>query len=48
MVELRDAERARLEMLADELKTIFAEIREDNESFIFSIADGTPPRLWVT
>ena len=47
VVELRDAERARLEMLADELKTVFAEIREDNETFIFSIAGGTPPRLWI-
>jgi hypothetical protein len=47
VVELRDAERARLAMLADELKTVFAEIREDDETFIFSIADGTRPRLWV-
>jgi len=34
-------------MLADELKTIFAEIREDHETFIFSIASGTLPRLWI-
>jgi hypothetical protein len=47
VVELRDAERARLEMLADALKSVFAEIPEDNESFIFSVAGGTPPRLWI-
>jgi hypothetical protein len=47
VVELRDAERARLDMLADELKGIFAEVPEDNESFLFTVAGGTPPRLWI-
>jgi len=47
VVELRDAERARLEMLADELKGVFAEVPEDNDTFVFSVAGGTPPRLWI-
>ena len=47
VVELRDAERARLEMLADELKGVFAEVPEDNETFLFTVARGTPPRRWV-
>ena len=47
VVELRDAERARLEMLADELKGVFAEIPPENEQFLFSVAAGTPPRLWI-
>lgn len=47
VVELRDAERARLEMLADELKGVFAEVPEDNETFLFTVAGGTPPRLWI-
>lgn len=47
VVDLRDADRARLELLADELKTIFAEVPEDNETFLFTIAEGTPPRLWI-
>ncbi|MEO8667846.1 MAG: hypothetical protein ABI399_04970 [Bauldia sp.] len=47
VVELRDAERARLEILADELKSVFAEIPPDNEQFVFSVAAGTPPRLWI-
>lgn len=47
VVELRDAERARLEMLADELKSVFAEVPAENEQFIFSVAGGTPPRLWI-
>lgn len=47
VVELRDAERARLEMLADALKGVFAEVPADNDSFLFAVAAGAPPRLWV-
>lgn len=47
VVELRDAERARLEMLADELKGVFAEVPAEDEQFAFTIAAGTPPRLWI-
>jgi len=47
VVELRDAERARLEMLADELRSVFAEIPEDNDAFVLSVSGGTPPRLWI-
>jgi hypothetical protein len=47
VVELRDAERARLEILADELKSVFAEIPSENEQFLFTVAAGTPPRLWI-
>jgi hypothetical protein len=47
VVELRDAERARLEMLADELKDVFADVPAENEQFLFTVAPGTPPRLWI-
>ncbi len=47
VVELRDAERARLELLADELKGVFAEVPGEDEQFIFTVAAGTPPRLWI-
>jgi len=47
VVELRDAERARLEMLADELKSVFAEVPPEDEQFVFKVAGGTPPRLWI-
>jgi hypothetical protein len=47
VVEMRDAERARLEVLADMLKDVFAEVPEDDEQFIFTVAAGTPPRLWI-
>jgi hypothetical protein len=47
VVELRDAERARLEILAEELRSVFNEVPADDEQFIFSVASGTPPRLWI-
>ncbi|HVY21525.1 MAG TPA: hypothetical protein VHA70_15800 [Bauldia sp.] len=47
VVELRDAERARLEILAEELRSVFAEVPAEDEQFIFSVAAGTPPRLWI-
>ena len=47
VVELRDAERARLEILAEELRSVFNEVPADDEQFIFSVAAGTPPRLWI-
>ncbi len=47
VVELRDAERARLELLAEELRDVFAEVPPDDDQFIFAVAPGTPPRLWI-
>jgi hypothetical protein len=47
VVELRDAERARLEMLADELRSVISEVPDEIDSFSFAIAGGTPPRLWI-
>ena len=47
VVELRDAERARLEMLADELRSVYAEIPDNDDTFVLNLAGGTPPRLWI-
>jgi hypothetical protein len=47
VVELRDAERARLELLAEELRGVFNEVPADDEQFIFAVAGGTPARLWI-
>lgn len=47
VVELRDAERARLEMLAEELRSVFSEVPPEDEQFIFTVSPGTPPRLWI-
>jgi len=44
--ELLEAERARLEMLAEELSDIFDEAAKD-DYFIFQLAPSRPPRLWI-
>ena len=47
VVELQDTERARLEMLADELKDVFKEIPEDDDQFTLQVVSGSTPRCWV-
>ena len=47
VVELQDTERARLEMLADELKDVFKEIPEDDDQFTLQVVSGSTPRFWV-
>jgi hypothetical protein len=47
VVDLRDAEIARLELLDDELDPVFAEIPSDVELFDRGISHGDTPRLWI-
>lgn len=47
VVELQDTERARLDMLADEMKDVFNEIPEDDDQFTLQIAAGSTPRFWI-
>jgi hypothetical protein len=47
VVDLRDAEKARLDLLCEELKEVFADVPADNETFLFSVAENTPLRLWI-
>lgn len=47
VVELQDTERARLDMLADELKDVFKEIPSDDDQFSLQIIAGSTPRLWI-
>lgn len=47
VVDLRDAEVARLELLNEALDPLFAEIAEGAELFDRGISRGDPPRLWV-
>ena len=47
VVELREAERARLDMLADELRDVFAQVPAEDEQFVFAVVPGTQPRLWI-
>ena len=47
VVDLRDAERARLELLEEALKPLFKEIPASVDLFDTGISQGDVPRLWV-
>ena len=47
VVELREATRTRLELLAAELAPVFAEVPDDVDLFDFTISSGLQPRLWI-
>ena len=47
VVELQESERARLELLAEELQDVFQEVPEDDDQFSFQIVPGSIPRLWI-
>lgn len=45
VVEMREAERARLELLAQELESVIADAQA--EAFDFAISSGAQPRFWI-
>ena len=47
VVELREASRTRLELLAAELAPVFGEVPADLDLFDFTISSGLQPRLWI-
>jgi hypothetical protein len=47
VVDLKDADRARLEILAEQLKPVIDDIPADDDQFDFAISTGLQPRLWV-
>lgn len=47
VVDMREAQRMRLELLANELAPVFADVPEDNDWFDFVISSGLQPRLWI-
>jgi hypothetical protein len=47
VVELRDAQRMRLELLAQELEPVFADVPADDSQFDFALSSGLEPRLWI-
>ena len=47
VVELREATRTRLELLAAELAPVFDEVPADIDIFDFAISSGLQPRLWI-
>jgi hypothetical protein len=47
VVELREASRTRLELVAAELAPLFAQVPNDIDLFDFTISSGLQPRLWI-
>ncbi|MEZ2329318.1 hypothetical protein AB6802_06315 [Mesorhizobium sp. RCC_202] len=47
IVEMRDAHRMRLELLATELAPVFADVPADMDNFDFAVSSGLQPRLWI-
>lgn len=47
VVDMRDAHRMRLELLATELTPVFADVPADMDSFDFVVSSGLQPRLWI-
>jgi hypothetical protein len=47
VVDLKDADRARLEILAEQLKPVIDDIPAEDDQFDFAISTGLQPRLWV-
>lgn len=47
VVEMREAQRMRLELLAAELQPVFGDVPTDVDSFDFAVSSGLQPRLWI-
>lgn len=47
IIEMREAERMRLELLANELAPVVAEVPEGTDLFDFAISSGLQPRFWI-
>ncbi|MEF2549119.1 hypothetical protein VQ045_18340 [Aurantimonas sp. E1-2-R+4] len=47
VVDIREADRARLEILAEELQSLIDELPPGDELFDFTISGGMHPRLWI-
>jgi hypothetical protein len=47
VVDMREAHRMRLDMLAAELAPVFADVPVDIDNFDFVVSSGLQPRLWI-
>lgn len=47
VVDIREAQHTRLELLAEDLQPMFADIPADDERFDLAISAGAQPRLWI-
>lgn len=47
VVDIREADRARLEMFVDELQPIIDAVPADDDLFDFTLSSGNQPRFWI-
>lgn len=47
VVDIREAQRTRLELLAEDLQPVFADVPDDDDRFDLAISAGAQPRLWI-
>jgi hypothetical protein len=47
VVDMKQAAHARLELLAQDLAPVIADVPQDMDFFDFSLTDGENPRLWI-
>jgi hypothetical protein len=47
VVDMRDADRARLELLAEEIRPVLNDIDPADDRFDFGLSKGLQPRLWI-
>ena len=47
VVDMREAHRMRLDLLAAELAPVFADVPANIDSFDFAVSSGLQPRLWI-
>ncbi|MER9048523.1 hypothetical protein NKH89_14925 [Mesorhizobium sp. M0923] len=47
VVDMREAHRMRLDLLAAELAPVFGDVPTDMDSFDFAVSSGLQPRLWI-
>ncbi len=47
VVDMKEAELARLELLSNEIRPLFDELADDNDQFELGLSNGKPPRLWI-
>lgn len=47
VVDLRDADRMRLDLLVQELEPVLKEVGEDDTRFDFVVSSGLQPRFWI-
>jgi len=47
VVDMRDADRARLELLAEEIRPVLDGVDASDDRFDFGISTGLQPRLWI-